>query len=119
MGAPVHHRRMKSPPPKQPRHMARVAAMGCIICGGPAEVHHVRTGNQGRDDARVVPLCPFHHRDSRMGFHGLGRALLFYAAPGSSLSAQAERLAAEQVDIVILPLRPPPPSQTTTTSTAC
>jgi len=102
MGAPVNHRRMKSPPPKQPRHMERVAAMGCIICGGPAEVHHVRTGNQGRDDARVVPLCPFHHRDSRMGFHGLGSERAFYNEWGVSLSVVAERLAAESRELGIM-----------------
>jgi hypothetical protein len=102
MGAPVNHKRMKNPPPKQPRHMARVAAMGCIICGGPAEVHHVRTGNMGRDDARVAPLCPFHHRDSRMGFHGLGSERAFYTEWGISLSAVAERLAAESIEMGIM-----------------
>ena len=35
---------------KSSRHMARVAALGCILCrrlgylGTPAEVHHIRTG---------------------------------------------------------------------------
>lgn len=103
MGAPVHYKRMKPRPVKHRAHMARVAALGCLICGGPAEVHHVRTGNQSRDDRRVVPLCAFHHRDSRMGFHGLGSERLFYAEHGVSLSGEAERLAAESVELGILP----------------
>lgn len=61
--------------------MARVAALGCIICRrlgmGPqsAEVHHIRTGigagRKARDD-QTIPLCPAHHRGAQ-GLHGLGR----------------------------------------------
>lgn len=61
--------------------MARVAALGCVICRRlgmgpqPAEVHHIRTGvgvgRRARDD-QVLPLCPAHHRGNA-GLHGLGR----------------------------------------------
>lgn len=61
--------------------MARVAALGCVICRRlgmgpqPAEVHHIRTGvgagRRARDD-QTIPLCSSHHRGNA-GLHGLGR----------------------------------------------
>lgn len=47
------------------RHLAAVAALGCIICRQPAECHHPRRGaGMGRksSDFEVIPLCPRHHR---------------------------------------------------------
>jgi hypothetical protein len=41
-------------------HMARVAALPCLVCGAwPVDVHH-----EGfpRSDWNVLPLCPRHHR---------------------------------------------------------
>ena len=47
---------------KEKAHMGRVAELGCIICGMPAEVHHLpRQGGQ-KDNMRCIPLCPLHHR---------------------------------------------------------
>jgi hypothetical protein len=41
-------------------HMGRVVQMGCIVCGArPVEVHHA---TKPRDDFKVLPLCPPHHR---------------------------------------------------------
>jgi hypothetical protein len=43
----------------------RVAALGCLICGSPAELHHPRKGQgkgQRAPDWLVVPLCEAHHR---------------------------------------------------------
>lgn len=98
MGAPVNHKRIKPRRKHEPAHMAEVAKHPCLVCGmWPVEVHHVRTGNQSKNDRRVVPLCEFHHRDSRMGFHGLGSERMFYAEHGINLSAEAERLEAESV----------------------
>lgn len=39
----------------------------CLVCGGPACVHHVRgyadrPGQLPKDDWLVVPLCPPHHQ---------------------------------------------------------
>lgn len=46
------------------RHMARVASLGCIVCGGPANVHHCGTHmGGGRDHMRVIPLCHIHHQN--------------------------------------------------------
>ena len=51
------------------RYMARVAELGCIICGGPAELHHP-TG-QGMwlraKNTDVIPLCHPHHRTGGYG----------------------------------------------------
>lgn len=104
MGAPVNYKRMKPRLAKHPAHIGRIKAMGCLVCGQrPVDAHHVRTGLKARDDRRVVPLCRFHHQDSRMGFHGLGSERLFYAEHGISLSAEAERIEAESVAEGILP----------------
>jgi hypothetical protein len=60
--------------------MARVAALGCILCrhlgegDTPAEIHHVREGQGGAQraqDTLTIPLCPEHHRGPS-GLHGLG-----------------------------------------------
>jgi len=48
----------------------RVAALGCILCGRPAEIHHLRDGQgmaQRADDEEAIPLCPEHHRDGGRG----------------------------------------------------
>lgn len=52
-------------------HMARVAALGCIVCRTrgmgetPAEVHHIRDGygsGQRAPHTETLPLCAVHHR---------------------------------------------------------
>jgi hypothetical protein len=51
-----------------------VANVPCLVCGRPAEVHHLmhHSGQRGRRDHRIVaPLCPDHHRGPQ-GVHGLG-----------------------------------------------
>lgn len=56
------------------RHMDRVAALGCLLCGQPAQLHHVREGqgmSQRASNFLVVPLCEPHHTGSA-GLHGLG-----------------------------------------------
>lgn len=49
--------------------MARVAAMGCIVCSNngyedtPAEVQHILDyDNRTRVDMLTIPLCTIHHR---------------------------------------------------------
>ena len=41
------------------RYMGRVADAGCIICGSPAQVHHMR--GVKRNNYLVIGLCPDHH----------------------------------------------------------
>lgn len=51
-------------------HLARVAALGCIICRQPAEIHHIRhQQGMGRraPHTEVLPLCPKHHRTGNRG----------------------------------------------------
>lgn len=50
--------------------VARVAALNCIICQRPAEIHHIREGAGGGQRASnfdVLPLCPDHHRNGGYG----------------------------------------------------
>lgn len=65
------------------RHMARVAALGCVLCRvqgrgpTPAQVHHIRAGQGAAQRAShwlTVPLCPDCHTGTR-GIHG-DRSLL-------------------------------------------
>ena len=59
--------RRKEPTAAEKRHFDRVAAMGCLVCGAPATIHHVtgyadRPGRFSRDHWLVTPLCPLHHQ---------------------------------------------------------
>jgi len=62
---------MTKPTAKDRRYFNAVVDLGCIICGGPAEIHHSRHGlGMGqRDHSRVIPLCPYHHRLSNTSRH--------------------------------------------------
>lgn len=55
------------------RHMARVAALDCVLCGSaPCEVHHLREGQgmaQRSSNFLTVALCPDCHRGPS-GVHG-------------------------------------------------
>jgi len=82
--------RVKPKLAKQPLHKARVAGLGCLVCNGPAELHHVRSGLQARDDRRIVPLCAGHHRHNADAFHNLGSAAAFKAVHGIDLVREAE-----------------------------
>lgn len=46
--------------------MARVAELPCVACGDiGVNVHHIGTHmGGGRDNMRVIPLCPFCHTGS-------------------------------------------------------
>ena len=49
-------------------HMGRVAALNCLICRMPAQVHHVRGHAFGsKDNFRVIPLCDRHHNGGEFG----------------------------------------------------
>jgi hypothetical protein len=57
--------------------MHRVAELGCLICGSPAQLHHPREGQgkgQRAQDWLVVPLCPDHHT----GPEGIHNRRTFY-----------------------------------------
>lgn len=77
------------------RHMARVAALPCILCGAmPVEVHHIREGQgaaQRAHDTLTVPLCPDCHRGPN-GIHGLGRKGFYTRYNRDELDLLAETL---------------------------
>lgn len=71
--------------PAERSHLSAVAALGCLLCGAPAEIHHCRrdpeTGEhlglgQRASNFHVLPLCPIHHRTGGMGtaYHAGPRA---------------------------------------------
>ena len=47
-------------------HMNDVAGLMCLICGRPAEIHHVRHGGK-RNHSKCFPLCFDHHRGGGYG----------------------------------------------------
>lgn len=61
---------MKRPTKKEREHMSRVAALGCLICQRPAQIHHIRAGQgmgQRASHFETIPLCPQHHQDGGYG----------------------------------------------------
>lgn len=94
---------MKAPTKADRQRFDRIAAMGCLVCGGTATIHHVTASIHGgrltRRHDRVVPLCPMHHQAvfdpyanapvsvERLGHRG------FWKKHGIDLLAEAERLA--------------------------
>lgn len=47
-----------------------MAALGCIVCGLPAEIHHLKfqTGiGRKAGPYDTIPLCPAHHRTGGYG----------------------------------------------------
>lgn len=45
-------------------HKNRLAALGCLICKRPPEIHHIRKGTGlglRESDFRALPLCFDHH----------------------------------------------------------
>ena len=63
------------------QHLARVAALGCVLCRRlglgetPATIHHIRAGqgmSQRASHFETIGLCYPHHQGDE-GLHGLGR----------------------------------------------
>lgn len=69
---------------KESKHMAKIAAMGCVLCerlgvtqSGRTYVHHIREGqgkSQRASDWLAIPLCYDCHQ-GKEGIHG-DRSLL-------------------------------------------
>ena len=68
---------MKSKTLAEKKHMQKVAELGCIVCrklghyDTPAELHHIKKGMMGKraSNYEVIPLCPYHHRNSKESYH--------------------------------------------------
>ena len=77
------------------RHMARIAALPCAICGAhPVHVHHIRQtvgAGQRAQDTLTLPLCPDHHT-GRAGIHGLGQKGFYMRYKRDEIDLLAETL---------------------------
>jgi len=59
------------PTKAQRERWGRIASLGCIVCGLPAQIHHCETSMGCRKNHdKVIPLCEMHH----VG-HGYGVSL--------------------------------------------
>jgi len=61
---PMRPSRRKATTAVERRHLGRLAAMGCLVCGSEPTIHHVTSdGHQrlARVHSRTAPLCPRHH----------------------------------------------------------
>ena len=82
------------PTAQEKRHMGRIAALGCLVCRAPAEVHHVHSDGLKRitrSHRLTTPLCPIHHRTGLSAVHAIGHAE-FAVAHQIDLLAEAIRL---------------------------
>lgn len=92
----VTHQRMKpaakaNPTAEEASHMKLVATLGCLVCGRPANIHHVMHyahKMRRRDHRYIVPLCRDHHQGNS-GVHGLGSEKAFQDFWGIDLVAWA------------------------------
>lgn len=85
-------------PYRNRKHLEFVAEHGCMICGGPAQVHHAlrpwrgfRATSSRSGDENTVPICQPHHTD----LHNRGdeEAWAFeHFGHIAALRAEAERL---------------------------
>lgn len=87
----VRHERIKptrtGKTAEEARYLDLVAGLGCLICGAPANVHHIMHAPdkvKRRDHRRVAPLCREHHQGDT-GVHGLGSEEAFLAFWGVDL----------------------------------
>lgn len=63
---------------EESEYLASVAELGCLICGSPAQIHHVRSGvgmgQRSKHIGGTIPLCFRHHIEGGFGvaFHAGG-----------------------------------------------
>lgn len=89
-------------------HLARVASLGCIVCGYSAEVHHLKhdpiTGQhlgmgQRASHFHTIPLCPGCHRLGGYGvaYHAGPRAFELAHGTEIDLWTKTQRLLGMEV----------------------
>lgn len=98
---------------KPDAYLDAVAALGCMVCVQPAQIHHAKggsmrghagTGLRSADDL-ALPICMHHHTGAE-GIHTLG-VLTWEARFG----AQLEMLIAVQVRLEAAPRKPAAPKR--------
>lgn len=70
------------------------------MCRGEALIHHITHEHCHdasevritRNHDRIVPLCHYHHVDSKAGIHGIGSQWGFYKMHGIDLPKVAREL---------------------------
>jgi hypothetical protein len=101
-----------APTADEKRHMDRMAALPCLVCGRTATIHHVTAritgGRIARSHQRIVPLCPIHHQKVHdpkaadpVSVEGLGHGG-FWLKYGINLLAVADRLWKESCDGILV-----------------
>jgi hypothetical protein len=76
-------------------YLSAVAALGCIICGAPAEIHHPRFAvgmSQRASHWLAIGLCSTHHRIGQYGEAIHQGQALFERNHGSEESLLAETI---------------------------
>jgi hypothetical protein len=84
-------------------HYAKLARLGCILCkqqqvrnleDSPVEMHHIRRFGMRRENAKVIPLCAYHHRLGDSAVHQLGSKgfTRYWGVTQEELSDQVEEL---------------------------
>lgn len=87
----MKEKRSRGATAEEREHMDRVASLGCLLTGRPAELHHIMhmPGKARRRDHRfVVPLSSEMHRGTQ-GVHGLGSEAKFLRRWGVDLAEWA------------------------------
>ncbi len=63
-------------PIRNPKYLAWIRTLPCIICGRTGRIEAAHTGPHGiaqkSSDTSAVPLCSRHHRTGRDSYHKLG-----------------------------------------------
>ncbi len=79
--------------PIDPKYLAWVRTLPCVVCGKRAEAHHAGDHGMGQKppDRTAIPLCRFHHQwPEREAAHTLGKR--FWGFHGIERDRLIERL---------------------------
>ena len=63
-------------PPRNPKYLAWIRTLPCVVCGSPRGIEAAHTGPHGMEqkapDTSAIPLCSTHHRTGKDSYHRLG-----------------------------------------------
>jgi len=90
----INHGRIKPKAYKDKNYLSYMHNSGktCLVCGSNnIELHHVKTKIlTDRDDSRIVPLCPNHHR-GKYSPHGFDLKQFYEDYPLDYLLKESKR----------------------------
>jgi hypothetical protein len=65
-----------APPVRNPRYLAWIRTLPCVVCGATRGIEASHTGPHGlgqkSPDSSAIPLCARHHRTGKDSYHKLG-----------------------------------------------